>query len=398
MSIYDTILANTQQGYQNLANQQMQMSQMPTFADKFLAGLKEREQMDYQRKMAESNLAMNQAFKQAQEENMRRQRVQDIYGGASKMTLDQAGLNALVQKLGGMGEDTQVASAMLPKPDESGVARGFEAQKSYDANQRKIEHERNLQTLQAAQAELAKAQTDYASARSDSERALLAPKVQLAQSKAKTFESLVNSQIYANYNPVQYGTPVTGVDPDTGNLVLLQPNTRTGGVTPVEGYGAAPKTGASKRTVDPATTLRAIQEARGAIARGSSGAIGTGIANASSFLGVSSDESRANAELGVIAANLTLSVPRMEGAQSEADRKMYERAAADVGNTMKSAEDRLAALDLMEKITQKYSKGGAPNQQPRGAVPTFASPSDPGFSDLKPGDKFYDGNGNLRTR
>ena len=73
MSIYDTILANTQQGYQNLANQQMQMAQMPTFADKFLAGLKEREQLDYQRKMAESNLAMNQAYKLAQEQHFAQQ-------------------------------------------------------------------------------------------------------------------------------------------------------------------------------------------------------------------------------------------------------------------------------------------------------------------------------------
>lgn len=348
--------------------------------------------------MAESTLAMNQTYKQSQEENMRRQRVQDIYGGANKMTMDKAQRDAFIQRLAETGESREVASAILPPLDETGVARGFDAQKSYEANQRKIEHEKNIQTLQAAQTELAKAQTDYASAKSDSERALLAPKIGLAQSKAKTFEALVYSQIYANYNPVQYGTPVPAVDPNTGEPVLLQPNTRGGGVKPVEGYTPAPKAGGSKRTVDPETALKAIQEARGAIARGSSGAIGTGIANASSLLGISSPESQANAQLGVISANLTLSVPRMEGAQSELDRKMYERAAADVGNTMKSADDRLAALDLMEKLTKKYPKSGAPSQQPRGNVPTFASPNDPGFSNLKSGDKFYDGNGNLRTR
>ena len=395
MSIYDTLLGTVGQGYAQANQNAMAQAQMPTFADRFLAGLRQNTEDEYKRRMGESNLAMNQAYKQSQEENMRRQRVQDVYAGSSKMTLDKAGLDALTSRLSSMGETPELASAMLPKLDETGVARGLEAQKEFNASNIKKEHERNVTALNAAREELIKAQTELANASGEEKRALLQSKIDLAAGKVKMFEPLVMSQIYSNYNPTQYAAPIQGVDPRTGETVWLQPNTRTGGVAPVQGYGAPQKPG-SKRTVDPETTLKAIAEAKDIIGRGSSGIVGTALAKGGSLLGYSTPESQANAELGVVGGTLTLSVPRMEGAQSEPDRRLYEQVAGDVANTNKSKEDRLAALSTMEKITKKYSKGAA--VQPRGAIPTFKSPTDQGFDKLQPGDKFYDGTGTLRER
>ena len=71
MSIYDSLLANQQQGLQTQNANQMQIAQMPNFADKFLAGLKSGQQTGYQQQMGLSNLEMNQVYKAAQEQQMK---------------------------------------------------------------------------------------------------------------------------------------------------------------------------------------------------------------------------------------------------------------------------------------------------------------------------------------
>ena len=71
MSIYDTLLGTVGQGYAQANQNAMAQAQMPTFADRFLAGLRQNTEDEYKRKMGEGSLAMNQAYKLAQEQHMR---------------------------------------------------------------------------------------------------------------------------------------------------------------------------------------------------------------------------------------------------------------------------------------------------------------------------------------
>jgi hypothetical protein len=56
----------------------------------------------------------------------------------------------------------------------------------------------------------------------------------------------------------------------------------------------------------------------------------------------------------VIEGALTSSVPRFEGPQGVLDVELYKQMAADVANISKPRKDRLAALDAMEKLQDRY--------------------------------------------
>lgn len=73
MSIYDTLLGTVGHGYAQANQNAMAQAQMPTFADRFLAGLRQNTEDEYKRRMGESTLAMNQAYKLSQEQHMREQ-------------------------------------------------------------------------------------------------------------------------------------------------------------------------------------------------------------------------------------------------------------------------------------------------------------------------------------
>jgi hypothetical protein len=74
--------------------------------------------------------------------------------------------------------------------------------------------------------------------------------------------------------------------------------------------------------------------------------------------------------LKVIGGALVLSMPRMEGPQSDADTKLYREMAGKVGDDTVSIERRLAALDEVEKIYAKYNKTPElGNKLPAGAPP-----------------------------
>lgn len=84
------------------------------------------------------------------------------------------------------------------------------------------------------------------------------------------------------------------------------------------------------------------------------------------FLGVSDKETQANTQLELISGWMVSNVPRMEGPQSDFDVKNYRTMAAQVGDVLLPVEDRLAALDVLERLQKKYAKGdssddGAPD-------------------------------------
>ena len=64
--------------------------------------------------------------------------------------------------------------------------------------------------------------------------------------------------------------------------------------------------------------------------------------------------SKADTQLGIDAAALLQSVPRFEGPQSDADRASYEKAAGNLAKPNIPRGDRIAALDEMKSLLDKY--------------------------------------------
>jgi hypothetical protein len=98
------------------------------------------------------------------------------------------------------------------------------------------------------------------------------------------------------------------------------------------------------------------------------------------IIGVSDETTQANAKLDAIAGYLTANVPRMEGPQSDADRVYYQQMAGRVGDKTMPPEDRVAALDEIDKINAKYANLQTPQSQIFGQQINQGSPIvDQGF-------------------
>jgi len=112
--------------------------------------------------------------------------------------------------------------------------------------------------------------------------------------------------------------------------------------------------------------LMLIKEARALLPKATSGLLQTGMRGAANIAGVSTDASKTDRQLQVLSAALTGAVPRFEGPQGVLDVQLYKQAAGDVANPLVPDEDRLAALDTMEKLQNKYASAvntqNAPSQ------------------------------------
>ena len=71
------------------------------------------------------------------------------------------------------------------------------------------------------------------------------------------------------------------------------------------------------------------------------------------FGGYATEGSIASSRLEPIAAMITMTVPRFEGPQSEADRKFYERAAGDLANPRLPADKRKAAGEVVLRFMKQ---------------------------------------------
>lgn len=85
---------------------------------------------------------------------------------------------------------------------------------------------------------------------------------------------------------------------------------------------------------------------------GYGGALASGVKGA---LNISDQTTQANARLKQLSGWLVSNVPRMEGPQSNFDVKNYERMAGDVGNILLPIGDRIAALNGLISLQEKYS-------------------------------------------
>lgn len=101
--------------------------------------------------------------------------------------------------------------------------------------------------------------------------------------------------------------------------------------------------------------LSNIDEAKKLIPKATGSYLGAARDAAGRAIGVSSDKAKASAKLETLAGWMVSNVPRMEGPQSNIDVENYKNMAARVGDRTLPNEERLAALDILEKLQQKYS-------------------------------------------
>lgn len=114
------------------------------------------------------------------------------------------------------------------------------------------------------------------------------------------------------------------------------------------------KSNKAQSITDPLATAEAL------LPKASGGRVGATISGAKTFFGKSDAETKANEQLRLLSGWITSNVPRMEGPQSVADLENYKQMAADLGNINKPTGDRLAALQELRRLQQKYI---IPNQQ-----------------------------------
>jgi len=131
-----------------------------------------------------------------------------------------------------------------------------------------------------------------------------------------------------------------------------------------ESYIAGAKTGAIEReklavekekAVSTSDKLQVgIDEARKLIPLATGSMMGAARDVVLGAAGVATEPSKAAAKLETLAGWMVANVPRMEGPQSNFDVENYKTMAAKVGNRSAPIEERLAALDTLEMLHEKY--------------------------------------------
>jgi hypothetical protein len=75
------------------------------------------------------------------------------------------------------------------------------------------------------------------------------------------------------------------------------------------------------------------------------------------FMGISTEKSKAQAQLAAVANDLTSKVPKAPGAQSDIELKYAQKQAGDLANSMLPSATRLAAAKYLYERNQKILKG-----------------------------------------
>lgn len=130
---------------------------------------------------------------------------------------------------------------------------------------------------------------------------------------------------------------------------------------------AEANTQASKRTRDADRTLSLLDEAEKLIPESTGSGIGNVVDQGAALFGLSTKGAKAISSLQTIAGQLTSSMPRMEGPQSNNDVKLYQQMAGDLANPNLPDETRMAAARTLRALNNKYA--GQQAQAPRGPRP-----------------------------
>ncbi|MGN7917331.1 hypothetical protein [Lysobacter sp. 22409] len=142
----------------------------------------------------------------------------------------------------------------------------------------------------------------------------------------------------------------------------------------VEGAKASAKTQAEvsaqqgTRSRDAGQVLSLLAQAEKLLPRATGSGGGALLDTIASAGGYATEGAKATAQLKTIAGQLISKMPRMEGPQSNADVKLYQDMAGDLANPTTPREQRLAALQTIRHLNQKYA-GQNSQASPRRAAP-----------------------------
>jgi hypothetical protein len=146
-----------------------------------------------------------------------------------------------------------------------------------------------------------------------------------------------------------------------GRPVFVMPG-KDGRVSVVEGLQPP---GSSKKEQEAGKALQLVDEAERLLPKATGSALGTGIDLTAGVAGISTQGAQAAQQLRVIQGALMMSMPRMEGPQSDKDTQLYREAAGQIGNSMIPIETRRAALQTIRRLNEKYTGGSGAAPAPR---------------------------------
>lgn len=105
-----------------------------------------------------------------------------------------------------------------------------------------------------------------------------------------------------------------------------------------------------------------INEAEGLLKEATGSYLGAARDIAAATVGKSTKGAQNIASLKGIEANLILSMPRLEGPQSNLDQQLYRQAAGQIGDPTVPNETKMAALQTIKRINTQYGEDGVQNQ------------------------------------
>lgn len=116
-----------------------------------------------------------------------------------------------------------------------------------------------------------------------------------------------------------------------------------------------------QKLADAGTVVGIVGQARNILQAGDATGSTTGMLRdkLTNAFGVSTDASKASAQLAALGGALTSMQPKMSGPTSDNDAKLYALMAGRLGDSTVPIGDRLAAADVVERIAKKYQSQNA---------------------------------------
>lgn len=126
----------------------------------------------------------------------------------------------------------------------------------------------------------------------------------------------------------------------------------------------------TKNNISAASVDDIINEAKPYVEKSPGGAYGLLSGKGKTAIGMSDEQTQANAKLSAIGGKLVMAMPRMEGPQSDKDALLYRQMAAEIGDPYVPPGDKLAAMQSIQELNAKYAaRGGKPYDQGKGLPP-----------------------------
>lgn len=150
----------------------------------------------------------------------------------------------------------------------------------------------------------------------------------------------------------------------SGGFIAL-PN-KPVGAGPIQ---AIPVSGMTKNTKNATDALALVRQARDLIPSATGSYLGVGVDEAARVFGGSTPGAQASAKLKAIEGALMMKQPRMEGPQGVLDVLLYRQMAGQIGDPTVPNNTKLAALETIQEMQERYSGVAKAPPKPRNPTP-----------------------------